>query len=67
MYGILSPDILCPDIDQDDITSDLTDTAAWNDVFIVASQQAEAFGRTWNDQAQDTAGFFIKNQVTDMP
>jgi hypothetical protein len=39
------------DVYKDNITADLANTAAGNDVFIITAKQPETFAWSWDDQA----------------
>lgn len=52
------------DLNQYDVRSNLTDFIPWDDIFLFGSKQAYKAAWTRDDDGADTAGLFIKNQVT---
>ncbi len=48
---------------QDDISSDLTDAAPWDDKFTFPSPETAESARSGNDQCCDLSASFIKFQI----
>lgn len=52
-----------PDLNQNDILSDLSDTLPGDDVLALPAQKTENLSGTGEDQGFDTAGFTVEGEV----
>ena len=51
------------DFDEDDIITNLADTAPGNDVFAFSAGKKTEFAGTWNDESSDGSCFAVELQI----